>query len=112
VKRPWFEARTTHFAMFSCAPKYLESLAQDVNDPYGTQVANTYMVPVKSLLTAGARVGSHGGDLPAAATMTTRQFFGTLRFAPVPPSAPWNDYYSFGHQPPDGDVGRRRPKRT
>ena len=43
-------------AMFSCAPKYLESLAQDVNDSYGTQIANTYMVPVKSLLSAGARV--------------------------------------------------------
>jgi hypothetical protein len=61
------------------------------------------------VLTADARVGSHGGDLPAAATMTTRQFFGTLRFAPVPPSAPWNQYYSFGHQPPEDHVGRRAP---
>jgi predicted amidohydrolase YtcJ len=43
-------------AMFSCAPKYLESLAQDVSDSYGPQVANSYMVPVKSLLAAGARV--------------------------------------------------------
>jgi hypothetical protein len=42
--------------MFSCAPKYLDGLAAEVADSYGKDVANTFMVPVKSLLTAGARV--------------------------------------------------------
>jgi hypothetical protein len=60
------------------------------------------------VITAGARAGSHGGDpatAGAAVTMTTRQSFGTLRFAPVPPSAPSEDFDSYGRQPPEDDVG-------
>ena len=41
---------------FSCAPKYLEDVAPAAAVSYGEQVANTFIVPVKSLLNAGARV--------------------------------------------------------
>jgi len=41
---------------FSCAPKYIQSVAPDAAEAYGAQVANTFVVPVKSLLDAGAKV--------------------------------------------------------
>ena len=40
---------------FSCAPKYVEG-APGVARSYGEQVANTFMVPVKSMLAAGIHV--------------------------------------------------------
>ena len=40
---------------FSCAPKYLDR-ASEVAQSYGAQVANTYMVPVKTMLDGGAKV--------------------------------------------------------
>jgi predicted amidohydrolase YtcJ len=42
--------------MFSCAPKYISDVAPAAAVSYGPQVANTFVVPVKSLLDAGARV--------------------------------------------------------
>jgi predicted amidohydrolase YtcJ len=42
--------------MFSCAPKYIESVAPEAAVSYGDQVANSFVVPVKSLIDAGARV--------------------------------------------------------
>jgi predicted amidohydrolase YtcJ len=42
--------------MFSCAPKYIEDVAPAAALSYGPQVANTFVVPVKSLIDAGARV--------------------------------------------------------
>lgn len=39
---------------FSCAPKYVETAA-GVAKSYGDQIANTYMVPVKSMLKNGVR---------------------------------------------------------
>lgn len=42
--------------MFSCAPKYIEDVAPFAETSYGLQVANTFVVPAKSLLKAGARV--------------------------------------------------------
>jgi len=41
---------------FSCAPKYIQSVAPEAAEAYGPQVANTFVVPVKSLLDAGAKV--------------------------------------------------------
>ena len=41
-------------AVFSCAPKYIES-APGVAKSYGDQVANTFMVPVKTMLNDGVR---------------------------------------------------------
>ena len=42
-------------ATFSCAPKYVES-ASGVAKSYGDQIANTYMVPVKSMLNNNVHV--------------------------------------------------------
>jgi predicted amidohydrolase YtcJ len=42
--------------MFSCAPKYIQSVAPEAAEAYGAQVANTFVVPVNSLLKAGAKV--------------------------------------------------------
>jgi predicted amidohydrolase YtcJ len=42
--------------MFSCAPKYIQSVAPTAAVSYGEAVANTFVVPVKSLMQAGARV--------------------------------------------------------
>jgi predicted amidohydrolase YtcJ len=42
--------------MFSCAPKYIQSVAPNAAESYGPQVANTFVVPVASLIKAGARV--------------------------------------------------------
>jgi predicted amidohydrolase YtcJ len=42
--------------MFSCAPKYIQDVAPAAAVSYGPQVANTFVVPVKSMLNAGVRV--------------------------------------------------------
>ena len=42
--------------MFSCAPKYIQDVAPTAAVSYGTQVANTFVVPVGSLIKAGAKV--------------------------------------------------------
>jgi predicted amidohydrolase YtcJ len=42
--------------MFSCAPKYIQSVAPNAAVTYGEQVANTFVVPVKSLMQAGVKV--------------------------------------------------------
>ena len=42
--------------MFSCAPKYIQDVAPFAESSYGAQVANTFVVPAKSLIKAGARV--------------------------------------------------------
>jgi predicted amidohydrolase YtcJ len=41
---------------FSCAPKYIMSNAPQAASSYGEEIANTYVVPVKSLLDAGVKV--------------------------------------------------------
>jgi predicted amidohydrolase YtcJ len=41
---------------FSCAPKYVASNAPQAAKAYGDAVANTFVVPVKSLLDAGVKV--------------------------------------------------------
>jgi hypothetical protein len=42
--------------MFSCAPKYIQGNAPNAAKAYGEAVANTYVVPVKSMLDAGIKV--------------------------------------------------------
>jgi predicted amidohydrolase YtcJ len=42
--------------MFSCAPKYIQDVAPTAAVSYGPQVANTFVVPVNSLIKAGAKV--------------------------------------------------------
>jgi hypothetical protein len=42
--------------MFSCAPKYIQDVAPTAAVSYGMQVANTFVVPVNSLIKAGAKV--------------------------------------------------------
>jgi hypothetical protein len=41
---------------FSCAPKYIMDNAPQASKAYGDEVANTWVVPVKSLLDAGIKV--------------------------------------------------------
>lgn len=42
--------------MFSCAPKYLRDVAPAAAVSYGDSIANTFVVPVKSMLDAGVKV--------------------------------------------------------
>ncbi len=42
--------------MFSCAPKYLQDVAPTAGVSYGEKIANTFVVPVKSMIDAGVRV--------------------------------------------------------
>jgi predicted amidohydrolase YtcJ len=42
--------------IFSCAPKYVQDVAPFAATSYGENVANTFVVPVKSLLKAGAKI--------------------------------------------------------
>ena len=42
--------------MFSCAPKYLRDVAPSAAVSYGENIANTFVVPVKSMMDAGIRV--------------------------------------------------------
>lgn len=42
--------------VFSCAPKYIESVAPNAARAYGERVANTFVVPVKSMLDSGVKV--------------------------------------------------------
>ena len=41
---------------FSCAPKYLEDVAPAAAKSYGEKVANTFMVPVKSMVDNGVKM--------------------------------------------------------
>jgi len=41
---------------FSCAPKYIEDVAPAAAVSYGDKVANTFIVPFKSMIDAGVRV--------------------------------------------------------
>ena len=51
-----FERAARLRIMFSCAPKYIESLSPMAAESYGDQVANTFVVPLKSMLDAGVPV--------------------------------------------------------
>jgi predicted amidohydrolase YtcJ len=42
--------------MFSCAPKYIEDNAPAASKSYGPEVANNFIVPVKSMIKAGVRI--------------------------------------------------------
>ncbi len=42
--------------MFSCAPKYLRDVAPNAAVSYGDTIANTFIVPVKSMMAAGIKV--------------------------------------------------------
>jgi predicted amidohydrolase YtcJ len=46
--------------MFSCAPKYILGAAE-IADSYGEQMANSYVVPVKSMIDSGATVAYESG---------------------------------------------------
>src|SRR5262249_11737373 len=41
---------------FSCAPKYIVSNSKSASASYGDQIANTWVVPVQSMLNAGVKV--------------------------------------------------------
>ncbi len=47
---------------FSCAPKYIRDIGPQASRSYGDEVANTYVVPVKSLLDAGVKVVFEGDN--------------------------------------------------
>ena len=51
-----FERAARLGIMFSCAPKYIEDVAPGAAQSYGERVANTFVVPVKSMLDAGVKV--------------------------------------------------------
>ena len=42
--------------LWSCAPKYIETSAPTIEEVYGEEVANTFVVPIKTMLDAGAKV--------------------------------------------------------
>jgi predicted amidohydrolase YtcJ len=42
--------------MFSCAPKYIQDVAPTAAVSYGDKIANTFIVPVKSMIDSGVKV--------------------------------------------------------
>ncbi|MCH8267661.1 MAG: amidohydrolase family protein, partial [Acidobacteria bacterium] len=51
-----FERAARLGIMFSCAPKYIESVAPAAAKSYGEEMAHTFVVPVKSMMDAGIKV--------------------------------------------------------